>query len=189
MNRTIPGAAATRALHPVHDDVQLHQPRLPIEISNRIPATEGAVGRAAEHQHHVLADPVFEVGQGRAGHADASHGCAELAHFDDFARSILTARGNIGTEGPAAIYKVIATPEDLSRSFSQLFLGIRIQCAQCHHHPADRWGQDDYFALAGFFTGIGHKRLPGGTEAIFAQKGNDLANPRTKKVIAARARE
>ena len=56
---------------------------------------------------------------------------------------------------------------------------MRIQCAQCHHHPSDRWGQDDYFALAGFFTGIGRKNFAG-SEVVFVQKGIDLKNPRSK---------
>lgn len=107
--------------------------------------------------------------------------------YDEFVRSIVTGRGAIADEGPAAIYKSIVTPEDLSRSFSQLFLGIRIQCAQCHHHPSDKWGQEDYFALAGFFTGIGHKTPPGGSEVIFAQKGRELQHPRTKKLVPVRA--
>lgn len=112
---------------------------------------------------------------------------AENRPYDEFVRTILTARGNIGDEGPAAIYKALQTPEDMSRSFSQLFLGVRIQCAQCHHHPSDRWGQDDYFALAGFFTGVQRKPLAGGGEAIVVKKANDLPNPRTAKPVAARA--
>jgi hypothetical protein len=107
--------------------------------------------------------------------------------YDEFVRTIVTARGAVADEGPAAIYKAMATPEDLSRSFSQLFLGIRIQCAQCHHHPSDRWGQEDYYALAGFFTGVGRKTPPGSSEIIFARKGAELVHPRTKKPVPARA--
>jgi hypothetical protein len=107
--------------------------------------------------------------------------------YDEMVRAIVTARGGTADDGPAAIYKALTTPEELSRSFSQLFLGVRIQCAQCHHHPSDRWGQDDYFALAGFFTGIGRKPLPGGNEAVFAQQGSELKHPRTGKLVPVRA--
>jgi AraC-like DNA-binding protein len=107
--------------------------------------------------------------------------------YDEMVRAIVTARGAIGDESPAAIYKSMTTPEDLSRSFSQLFLGIRIQCAQCHHHPSDKWGQEDYFALAGFFTGIGYKAPPGGSDIVFAMKGRELPHPRTKKLVPVRA--
>jgi len=112
---------------------------------------------------------------------------ADNRPYDEFVRDILTARGNTADEGPAAIYKALTTPEEMSRSFSQVFLGVRIQCAQCHHHPSERWGQDDYFALAGFFTGVGHKPLPGQTEAVFAQKGTEMTHPRTGKPVPARA--
>jgi hypothetical protein len=112
---------------------------------------------------------------------------AENRPYDEMVRDILTARGKTTDEGPAAIYKALTTPEEMSRSFSQLFLGVRIQCAQCHHHPSERWGQEDYFALAGFFTGIGRKALSNGTDALFAQKGIDLNHPRTHKPVPARA--
>jgi len=112
---------------------------------------------------------------------------AENRPYDEWVRDVLTARGGTAEEGPAAVYKALTTPEEMSRSFSQLFLGVRIQCAQCHHHPSERWGQDDYYALAGFFTGVGRKALPGGTEAVFAQKGTELNHPRTGKPVPARA--
>lgn len=112
---------------------------------------------------------------------------ADNRPYDEFVRDILTARGDTGIEGPASIYKVLTTPELMSKSFSQLFLGVRIDCAQCHHHPSERWGQDDYYALAGFFTGVAHKPLSGGADAIFVQKGRDLNHPRTAKVVPARA--
>lgn len=107
--------------------------------------------------------------------------------YDEFVRDILTARGSTGREGPAAFYVVMDSPEVLSRSVAQLFLGVRIACAQCHHHPSARWGQDDYYALAGFFTGVTRKKLPGGAEAIFTLKGTDLNHPRNGKLVPARA--
>jgi len=107
--------------------------------------------------------------------------------YDEFVRDILTVRGSTADEGPAAIYKVLATPEELSRSFSQLFLGVRIQCAQCHHHPSERWAQDDYYALAGFFTGVGRKAPMGLGDAIFAMKGTELKHPRTGKPVPVKA--
>src|SRR5258708_27274652 len=84
---------------------------------------------------------------------------AENRPYDAFVRDILTVQGSLTAEGPASFYKVLETPEEMGRSFSQLFLGVRIQCAQCHHHPSEKWGQDDYFALAGFFTRVTKKRL------------------------------
>src|SRR5439155_7250587 len=109
---------------------------------------------------------------------------AENRPYDAMVRDILTASGPTTAEGPAAFYKVLNTPELVSRSVSQVFLGVRIECAQCHHHPSERWGQEDYFALAGLFTGVQRKVLPGGAEAIFARGGTDLPHPRTRKPVA-----
>ena len=74
---------------------------------------------------------------------------AENRPYDAMVRELLTAKGNTAAEGPAGYYKALDTPELLARSVSQVFLGVRIECAQCHHHPSDRWGQEDYFAMAG----------------------------------------
>lgn len=107
--------------------------------------------------------------------------------YNDFARELLTVQGNTVAEGPGAFYKVFRKPEEASSAVSQLLLGVRIECAQCHHHPSERWGQDDYIGLAGFFTGITLKALPGGNEAIVSRGGKDLPHPRTGEVVAARA--
>ncbi len=112
---------------------------------------------------------------------------AENRPFDQFAHDILTARGSTAKEGPAALYAAVVSPEELSRSVAQLFCGVRIACAQCHHHPSARWGQDDYYALAGFYSGVVRKPIPGGGTAITDGPGADLKNPRTGKVMPARA--
>jgi hypothetical protein len=66
-------------------------------------------------------------------------------------------------------------------------MGVRIECAQCHHHPSEKWSQTDYFALAGFFTGVSRKPLAAGGEAILSRGGTDLKHPRTGEVITASA--
>lgn len=107
--------------------------------------------------------------------------------YDQFARQIVAARGNSAGETPSAFFKALDNPEALARSVSQLFLGVRIECAQCHHHPSERWGQPDYFGLAGFFTGVGRKQLPTGSVSVVTETGKDLENPRTKKPEPTRA--
>jgi len=111
----------------------------------------------------------------------------ENAPYDRLVYEILTARGNTASEGPAAFYKAVTGPEALGRSISQLFLGVRIECAQCHHHPSEKWGQEDYFALAGFFTGMATKPAADGNEVIFWRGGADLRHPRTGKLVPAHA--
>lgn len=110
---------------------------------------------------------------------------AENRPYDQFVRDIVTAEGGVTTEGPAGFFKALDKPEVMSRSISQLFLGVRIECAQCHHHPSERWGQEDYFALAGFFTGVARKSGPRG-ESVMVGRGEDLKHPRTGKVIPTR---
>lgn len=107
--------------------------------------------------------------------------------YDEMVRDLLLAQGSTLAEGPTAFYKALDTPEKISRSISQLFLGVRIECAQCHHHPSEKWGQEDYFALAGFFTGMTRKPLTAGGESIVSRGGTDLKHPRTGELIGARA--
>jgi hypothetical protein len=107
--------------------------------------------------------------------------------FDQMARELLTVQGSTTAEGPGAFYKILKKPDEMSRAVSQLLLGVRIECAQCHHHPSERWSQEDYTALAGFFTGVKLKKLPNGTEAVVSFGGKDLPHPRTSELVAPRA--
>ncbi|QDU27951.1 Bacterial Ig-like domain (group 2) [Anatilimnocola aggregata] len=106
--------------------------------------------------------------------------------YDQFVRELITAKGNVKAEGPAAFYKALDTPEIAARNVSQVFLGIRLECAQCHHHPSDRWGQEDYFAMAGMFSGVSRKKTPDGGEAIVPIVAKDLKHPRTNEFVQAR---
>ncbi len=109
---------------------------------------------------------------------------ASNAPYDQFVRSILTAEGATLSESPAAFFLVQKDPEKLARSVSQLFLGVRIECAQCHHHPFERWDQKDYVALAGFFTGVDRRAGPRG-QKIIDQAGTDLPHPRSGELAPA----
>ncbi|MFM7151241.1 MAG: DUF1549 domain-containing protein, partial [Gemmataceae bacterium] len=111
---------------------------------------------------------------------------AENRPYEQFVRDIVTAEGGVSVPGPAGFLKALDKPDVMSRSISQLFLGVRIECAQCHHHPSDRWGQEDYFGMAGFFTGVSRKSGPGG-EAVLGGPGKDATHPRTNKPIPTRA--
>ena len=111
---------------------------------------------------------------------------AENRPYDAMVRELLTAKGNVAAEGPAAYYKALDKPDLLARSVCQVFLGVRIECAQCHHHPSDRWGQDDYVAMAGLFSGVTHKKLPDGGQSIVPGLAKDLPHPRTGLPVAAR---
>jgi hypothetical protein len=112
---------------------------------------------------------------------------SENRPFDQFARELLTVQGNTSAEGPGSFYKILNKPDIAARSISQLLLGVRIECAQCHHHPSERWSQSDYVGLAGFFTGLRLKKLPNGEQAVVSLGGKDLPHPRSGELISARA--
>lgn len=72
--------------------------------------------------------------------------------LDALARELLTAQGNLFTNGPVAFYFIDEKVEELAETTSQVFLGVRLQCTRCHHHPNEVWSQDDYYGLAAFFS-------------------------------------
>ena len=73
---------------------------------------------------------------------------------DQLTRDVLASRGSLFTNGATAYYYVDTKPDELAETTSQLFLGIRMQCAKCHHHPYEVWSQEDYYGLANCFTRI-----------------------------------
>lgn len=82
--------------------------------------------------------------------------------LNEFIADQITGTGSNLTSGPANLYTMLVhdvkvTPKNLAADFSQLFTGVRIQCAECHNHPFDRWTMDDYYGWVSFFTGIQRK--------------------------------
>ncbi|MDB5338608.1 MAG: Protein of unknown function (DUF1553)/Protein of unknown function [Planctomycetaceae bacterium] len=103
--------------------------------------------------------------------------------YDQLLRELLTAQGNNERNGAVNFYTAFPTPNDLSIAVSQVFLGVRLECARCHHHPYEKWGQDDFYGLAAFFPKI-QKKKGDGTELIFfvGDKG-DVKHPKTQAVV------
>ncbi len=114
-------------------------------------------------------------------------GFTENHTFDRFATDLLTVQGNTSAHGPGSFYKILNKPDEAARSISQLLLGVRIECAQCHHHPSERWSQADYVGLAGFFTGLKLKSLPNGEQAVVSFGGKDLPHPRSGEAVPTHA--
>ena len=77
--------------------------------------------------------------------------------YDQFVRELLSARGSTFRNGAVTMFRDRRTPDELTTIVSQLFLGIRLECAKCHHHPNEVWGQDDFYGLAAYFDRIGRK--------------------------------
>jgi hypothetical protein len=79
--------------------------------------------------------------------------------YDELVRGVVAAAGE-WQDAPAINWFWQMRDDQLHQPVAdtaQVFLGLRLQCAKCHHHPYERWGQDDYYGLAGFFTRLGRK--------------------------------
>jgi hypothetical protein len=74
--------------------------------------------------------------------------------WDQLVRDILTASGKSDDNGAVAYFLANASPDKLTDNASRTFLGVQLQCAQCHNHPFTDWKQNEYWGMAAFFTKI-----------------------------------
>ena len=92
--------------------------------------------------------------------------------YDQLVRELLAATGTVISNPAVAWYKRVKEPKEQLEDVAQLFLGVRMQCAQCHHHPFERWSQDDYYSLSAFFSQVGRKPSnTRGEDLIFHKRG------------------
>jgi hypothetical protein len=106
--------------------------------------------------------------------------------YDEFVRGIVAASGE-WPEAPAINWFWQMRDDQLHQPVAdtaQVFLGLRLQCAKCHHHPYERWSQDDYYGLAGFFARLGRKSF-GEPPPYYASRTRTTGevNPRTGKPV------
>ena len=104
---------------------------------------------------------------------------------------LVTAQGSIFTNGPANYFRVATGPDDLAETTAQVFMGVRLQCAKCHHHPFEAYGQDDYYGLAAYFARIRTKNseefgLFGGEQVVYVAPAGDVFQPRSGKKMTPR---
>ncbi len=105
--------------------------------------------------------------------------------YDQFVREIIAASGEVGQHPPVTWYRHVRQINEQVEDVAQLFLGLRIQCARCHHHPFEKWSQQDYYGMAAFFSRVGRKpgRFPN-EERIFHRRGTASAtNPKTGRPV------
>ncbi len=106
--------------------------------------------------------------------------------FDKIVRELVTAKGSTYSNGPANYFRIFRNATELTESTAQLFLGVRLECAKCHHHPFEKYGQDDYYAFSAFFSRVGTKRseefgLFGNESVVIVKTSGEASNPRTRK--------
>lgn len=107
---------------------------------------------------------------------------------DAFAREIVTAEGSTFINGPANYYRIGRNAEDWAETTAQVFLGIRVGCAKCHHHPFEKWSQDDYYGMTAFFSRLGTKNsqefgLFGRETVVFLRPAGEASHPRKGGVV------
>jgi len=108
--------------------------------------------------------------------------------YDQFVSEILTATGSQNENPPAIWYRTVRKSPEYVESVAQAFLGVRVQCAQCHHHPTERWSQSDYYGLAAVFSRVGRKggfadaEVPT-DEIIYLKETGEVVHPRTGEIL------
>jgi hypothetical protein len=113
--------------------------------------------------------------------------------WDEFVTELLTAAGSTHQVGPVAIFRDKREPADMAEFISQVFLGVRLNCAKCHHHPSEKWSQDDYYSMAAFFGSMKRKGqgisapISGEPEFWWFEPGGTVKHPVTEVVMPLRA--
>jgi hypothetical protein len=115
--------------------------------------------------------------------------------FDSVVRELIGAKGSTFNNPPVNFYRndcIAKDPQSLAQNTAQLFLGVRMSCAQCHNHPFERWTQDDYYGFAAFFARVTSKpdplnpriaRFNQGALVIDDDKSGEMIHPRTGAIV------
>ena len=155
--------------------------RLTLDLTGRLPKPEKAKTFLADSApdkretllNALLASPEFnqywtlqfakllrirpQAGDDQA--ASAYHGWLSRQIRDDvsyreLARTLILAMGDSRENGPPNFHRTTPSPRQQAEFVSELFMGVRLRCANCHNHPLDRWTQDDYHGLAAIFAKV-----------------------------------
>jgi hypothetical protein len=105
--------------------------------------------------------------------------------YDQFVGEIIAATGQPDGNPPVSWYREVKDQSAQVEDAAQLFLGLRIQCARCHHHPFEKWSQKDYYGFAAFFSQVGRKKGDRANfDRIYHKAGIAQAlNPKSKENI------
>lgn len=101
---------------------------------------------------------------------------ADNVPLDKMVRDILGASGGTFKNPSTNFYQIEPDVLKVSENVAQIFMGMRIQCAQCHNHPFDRWTMDDYYSFAAFFKQVGRKQGEDYRETIVFNAGGGEVN-------------
>lgn len=111
--------------------------------------------------------------------------------MNEFVSEMISSRGSTYHEPASNFYRANRTPQSRAVAAAQVFLGTRLQCAECHNHPFDRWTQDDYYNWSAIFSQVDYKILDNqrrdkndkhefkGEQVVFLNPKLNVENPRT----------
>lgn len=112
--------------------------------------------------------------------------------WDQFATELITAKGSTWRNGAVTLFRDRREPEEITTLVSQLFLGVRLECAKCHQHPFEKWGQEDFYSFAAYFARVAHKGtglsppISGSEEMIYTADAGEVRHPLTNQALAPR---
>ncbi len=108
---------------------------------------------------------------------------AQNMPYDQFVRAILTAQGESAENPPVNWYRHVRNTVAMVNDSSQLFMGTRLSCANCHNHPYEKITQDDYWGYGAFFARVSFKRGLGDEQAVIVKKDGGVNQPRTGQAM------
>lgn len=112
---------------------------------------------------------------------------AENKSYDKIVTELLLSQGaHLFGKAPSSFYNISfdSNAADHATNISQIFLGVRIECAKCHNHPWEKWTQDDFYGFAAFFARVAVKEVYENDEnaTVYAEEGS-VVHPKTKKPV------
>ena len=185
--------------------------RITIDLNGRLPTTaelEGFLSDTAEDKRKTIAATLIErdefldvwtaywadtllVKNSRLierkpaylYHAWLKERLASGTRIDELVRELLTVEGSTFREPASNFFAGEPDRKKVAENVAQAFLGIRVQCAQCHNHPFDRWTMDDYYGFAAFFHHVTRKRGEDYREWIVYRRAGEMRHPVTNKNV------
>lgn len=105
--------------------------------------------------------------------------------YDRLVRELLTSRGSAYDDPAANFFRVTRDAKPTMEKTTQVFLGVRMVCAQCHDHPFERWTQNQYYQMSAFFSAVGLRAgYEVGEEIIFDQRADyEMKHPKDGSVV------
>ncbi|MBB5351469.1 hypothetical protein HNR46_001706 [Haloferula luteola] len=99
--------------------------------------------------------------------------------FNQIVRELLSSQGGTFDNPATNFFQIEQDTLKLTENVAQVFMGTRIQCAQCHNHPFDRWTMDDYYGFASFFAQVKRKPSEDPRERVIFDGGGEVKHPVT----------